>query len=261
MTETLLTPLDRAWAAAEAPGAGDAGMARYYDVLAAAELFLAIDPATLDGAAQAPVLFTVEGVETALVFDTEWRIAAFMGDGSAHLALSGRAVVAMFAGKGVQIGVNLGHAPSATILPAAAVDWAAEALRQPIEAEAGGAMVLTRPGGATPDLLARIDAKLAGIGSVLAEAWLCGTGTEGDLTLCITLREAEAERAVVAALAETARFAGGERAAFDIAVLRAGDPRLAGARRTGLGFEIAAPPEAGRQGPDPSLPPKLRRRP
>ncbi|QIE57064.1 hypothetical protein G5B40_17425 [Pikeienuella piscinae] len=260
MTETPQTPLDRAWAAAADDG--DAGMARYYDVLAGAELFLAIDPATLDGAAQTPVLFPVDGVKTALVFDTDWRIAEFMGDDAAHLTLSGRAVFAMFAGKGVQLGVNLGDAPSATILPAVAIDWAAEALRQPVEEEAGGAMILTRPIGATPDLLARIDAKLAGIGPALAEAWLCGAGEpDGALVLCLSLRLESAERAVVAALAETARFAGDARAAFDIAVLREHDARLAAARRVGLGFEIAAPPDTARQAPDRSLPPKLRRSP
>lgn len=262
MTET---PLDHAWAAAMAASdkasdetGGDGAMARYYEVFAAAELFLAIDPETLASDAPQPLLFPAEGAQTALVFENEERLAGFMGEGAAHLALSGRAAMAMFAGSGVQLGVNLGDAPSATILPPAAVDWAAAAFRQPIEAETGAALTLGRPRGAAPDLLARIDARLAALGDVVAEGWLCAEGG-GALILCLALREEAAERAVVSALAETARFAGGEKAAFAIAVLDADDPRLAAARRHGLGFEPAAPsPVRPAPGSDPASPPKLR---
>lgn len=45
MTET---PLDRAAMLADAPDAGDAERAHYYEVFAAAEFFLAIEPETLE---------------------------------------------------------------------------------------------------------------------------------------------------------------------------------------------------------------------
>lgn len=262
------TRLDDAWLATEAPGAGDAEMARYYDVFAAAELHLLVDPETMagDGPPQ-PQLFALEGGDTALVFDREARLASFMEGGAAHLTLSGRAVIAMFAGAGVQIGVNLGDAPSAALLPAEAVDWAAAALRQPIEAATAdaGDVLLTVPRGVMPDLMMRLDAKLSAMGAAVAEGWLCGLGSgrRSGLILCVALREAAAEGAVVEALAETARFAGGAAAAFDIAVLGAEDPRLAAARKVGLGFEpqdpaaLAQPVEAP-PGADPSKPPKLR---
>ncbi|MEM7525902.1 MAG: SseB family protein [Pseudomonadota bacterium] len=258
------TALDDAWATTEAPGAGDAEMARFYDVFAATELHLLIDPASMEGdATPQPLLFPVEGTDTALVFDTEDRMASFMEDGAAHLTLSGRAVVGMFAGRGVQIGVNLGDAPSATVLPTAAVDWAAEALRQPIEAaEANAAeMTLTVPRGVLPDLMMRLDGKLSAMSAAVAEAWLCGLGSgrRAGLILCVSLRTPRAEQAVVSALAETARFAGGDRAAFDIAVLTRDDPRLVAARKVGLGFEPADPEEAERRAaaPDPTQPPKF----
>ena len=198
------TPLDHAWTAAADEAAGEGGMARYYDVFAATELFLLIDPATLEGGgAPQPTLFPVDGADTALVFDTEARLADFVEDGAAHLTLSGRAVIGMFAGSGVQLGVNLGDAPSATILPAPAIDWAAEALRQPIEAALDQSVTLTLPRGVLPTLLTALDAKLAGMGAVVAEAWLCGTGggrrSEG-LILCLVMRTPGAEQAAVAAL-------------------------------------------------------------
>ena len=252
-----MTPLDHAWAAAEAD---EAARAAYYDTFAATEFHLLIDPETLTGGAPQPLLFPVEGVDTALIFDTEARLAAF-AEGGAHLTLTGRAVVGMFAAKGVQLGVNLGDAPSATILPAEAVDWAAAALRQPIEQAEAAETTLTAPAGASDALLTAIDARLSAMGATVAEAWLCGLG-EG-LLLCLTLRTARAEEPVVSALAETARFLGGDRAAFDIAVMDREDPRLAAARKTGLGFELADPATVAKMEPvapgmDKAKPPKLR---
>ncbi|MGB0411755.1 MAG: hypothetical protein ACPGFA_09225 [Pikeienuella sp.] len=256
---TTETPLDRAWSLATDETAGEGGMARFYDVFAATELFLLIDPASLDGGAATggrapqPILFPVDEIDTALVFDTEARLADFMEDGAAHLTLSGRAVIEMFAGKNVQLGVNLGDAPSATILPTEAIEWASSALRQPIEAELDKSVTLTLPRGVLPTLLTALDAKLAGMGAVVAEAWLCGTGggrrSEG-LILCLVMRVAGAEHAAVAALAETARFAGGDKAAFDIAVLASEAPcALAhswlGVRRNGRNsFPRARPAKA-----------------
>lgn len=101
---------------------------------------------------------------------------------------------------------------------------------------------------------------------MVAEAWLCGTGggrrSEG-LILCLVMRIDGAEQAAVAALAETARFAGGDKAAFDIAVLAPDDTRLASARQVGLGFEPAAPSapepvERTAPGMDKDKPPRLR---
>lgn len=258
MSDQPLTALDRAWAAADAEGAGDAEVAHYYEVFAGAEVFTPIDPESLEspGPPQ-PLLFALETGDTALVFDSEDRLAAFMEDpgGVAHLTLSGRAVFEMFAGRGVSLGVNFGDAPSATLLAPDAVDWAAAALAQPVAAEEGRPGALRRPEGATPDLLTRLDARLSAMGDVVSEAWLCGR--DQGLVLFVALRVADAERPVVAALAETARFAGGASPAFGVAPLEEDDPRLVAARKAGIGFEPAAP-RRDRAGEDPSGPPKLR---
>ncbi len=252
MTET---PLDRAWAEAE----GEAGAARFWEVFAAAELFLAIDPDTLDTDAPRPLSFAVEGAETALAFDTEERLIDFLGDGAAHLSLSGRALAGMLAEAGAQLGLNLGEAPSAQLLPPDALAWAAAAFGQPIEAERRAALALGPPEGATPELLARIDARLAALGPVVAEAWLCGAAEEG-LILLLRLAEPDAEPAAIAALAETARFAGGDRPAFALAAVSEGEPALEAARRSGLGFEPPKPAiePASPPGFDPARPPKLK---
>lgn len=267
---TAETPLDRAWATANAELAGDAEMARFYDIFAATELFLLIDPDTFaDGATPKPLTFPVEGAETALVFDTEARLAGFMEDGAAHLTMSGRAVISMFKGTSAQLGLNLGDAPSATILPAQAIDWASEALTQPIETTEIGDAVLTVPRAVMPDLLQALDGKLAGMGAVVSEAWLCGLGASAGrgkpqpMVLCVCLRERAAEQSVVSALAETARFIGGDAPAYDIAVLPSGNAKMEAARKVGLGFEPQNPQavmqaEPVAPGMDPDKPPKLR---
>lgn len=255
MTET---PLDRAWLAAEED---EAARPRFWDLFAASELFLAIDPGSLSGdGPPRPLLFPVEGIETGLAFDTELRMAGFLGE-AAHLTLSGRAAVGMFAGTGAQLGLNLGDAPSATVLPAEALDWAAAALRQPVETvEAAGAS-FAPPAGATPALLTALDAKLNALGPAVSEAWLVADA--GRLLLCVAMRTPGAEAAAVAALAETARFAGGDEAAFDIAALAANDARLEAIRRVGLGFEPQDPDAVERMervapGADKGKPPILR---
>lgn len=251
-----MTLLDEAWAQASAPGAGDAEMARYYEVFAAAELFLAIEPETLESDAPQPLLFSLETGETALLFDREDRLADFFGAETAYLSLSGRAALSMFAGGGVQLGVNLGDSPSATILPAEAVSWAVAIIEDEARAEEGGALTLTKPVSADEALLRRIDARLAGMAGIVTEAWLCGDD-EGGLVLCLRLSVASAETRVVAALAETSRFAGGDSPAFAIAVVEEGERALLAARRLGLGFTIEAPEHRVEKIPG-ADPPKLR---
>ncbi|MEO1611403.1 MAG: hypothetical protein AAFU55_03460, partial [Pseudomonadota bacterium] len=46
---------------------------------------------------------------------------------------------------------------------------AGQALRQPIEADTAADAALSVPRGAMPDLLARLDARLAGMGAAVAE--------------------------------------------------------------------------------------------
>ena len=107
------------------------------------------------------------------------------------------------------------------------------------------------------------------MGAVVSEAWLCGLGASAGrgkpqpMVLCVCLHERQAEQSVVSALAETARFTGGNAPAYDIAVLPADDAKMEAARKVGLGFEPQNPEavmhaEPVAPGMDPDKPPKLR---
>ena len=121
------TPIDLAHAAMEAAPGDEAARRRFYEVLAASELclLLAHEP---EGEVLDPAMFEPEGRPCVLAFDGEARLAAFAEGAAPYAALSGRALAGMLAGQGVGLGLNLGVAPSAILLPAEAVAWLAEML-------------------------------------------------------------------------------------------------------------------------------------
>ena len=73
-----MTPLDHAHAAMEAAPAYDAARLRFYDRLAASELFLLLE-AEAEGDRIRPQVFPVEGQSFVLVFDREDRLTEFVG--------------------------------------------------------------------------------------------------------------------------------------------------------------------------------------
>ena len=72
----------------------------------------------LDSQVINPRLISVEGHETALIFDTEERMAEFIDTPSDFVTLTGEALVNMVVNKDIQIGLNLGVAPSSLIIDA-----------------------------------------------------------------------------------------------------------------------------------------------
>ena len=120
------TPLDRAHALMQAAPEDEAARMRFYERLADGELFLLLAEEATDDEI-APQVFPVDGGTYVLVFDREARLAAFSGRIAPYAALSGRNIAGLLTGQGVGLAVNLG-APSAILIPEAAVGWLAETL-------------------------------------------------------------------------------------------------------------------------------------
>ena len=95
---------------------GEAERLRYYQTLAAAELFLLLE-AEAEEDDVVPQAFEVEGRTFVLAFDTEERLAEFAGAEAHYVALSGRAVAEMLAEAGLGLGLNLESGPQAALLP------------------------------------------------------------------------------------------------------------------------------------------------
>ncbi|TPE53718.1 SseB family protein [Amaricoccus solimangrovi] len=260
------TAIDEAFRAMEADPGDEAARARFHERVLDAELhlLLAEEPETDD--ALRPQIFEIPEGRFVLAFDRDERLAAFLSEPMPYAILPGRRLVAMIAGHGLGLGLNLGEAPSATLLPAAAVDWLAEAADVAPERLEGAARRFGPPAAATPALIAALDRKLAAMAGVMAAAHLVeaeyADGARGLLLLLAGVPEA-AREGVAAGIAETARLGGG--ATLDVAFPEAGAPVLAAARRGGLTFDLPAPsaPETAATPPapgmDPAKPPILRR--
>lgn len=174
-----MTPLDRAHLAAEAPGAAPDARARFYALLMESALFCPVADAA-EGAALKPLTFALEAGPVALAFDDDARMAAFFEAPTEYVTLPGRALAAALAEAGLGLGLNLGDAPSATLLDAATVAWLAAEMGGGVEAAAlAGALTVGPPLGAEPGLCAALTGRLAGFPGMVAEAWLVRLGADG----------------------------------------------------------------------------------
>ena len=260
---TDLTPLDTAHAAMEAAPEDAAARLRFYETLAASELYLLLK-SEAEGDRLDPEVFDLSDHSFVLVFDREDRLAQFAGSIVPYAALSGRSIATMLAGQGLGLGVNLEVAPSSILLPPEAVDWLAETLSDaPSEIEARPEK-LSAPKGLPENLLLALDARLATMAGLAELAYLArvtyDTGAQGHL-LGFVGAKPEAEAALARAVSEVLIFSGLEAAALDVAFFAASDPVAARLAQCGLRFDLPEPPRPtvrAAPGSDPDKPPLLR---
>ncbi len=250
-----VTPLDAAYLAAEADD-DPALRLRFHERVLDAEL--AVPLAAEAGETLNPQVFDLEDGRFVLAFDRDERLAEFLGAPTDFAALSGRRLATMLAGQGVGIALNLG-APSATLLPAEAVDWLAGMVRPAPEVHETRLGPLAAPEVA-PSLAAGLAAKLAAMGDAVAAAYLVAAPGGAGIVLALTGVPEEARPGVAAAVAEAVRFTDGA-AGIDLAFLDDGSPAAAAVARAGLRLDLPAPEaRATAPGPgmDPARPPRLR---
>jgi hypothetical protein len=95
---TDLTPLDTTHAAMEAAPEDATARLRFYETLAASELYLLLK-SEADGDLLDPEVFDLSDHSFVLVFDREDRLAQFAGRIVPYAALSGRSIATMLAGR------------------------------------------------------------------------------------------------------------------------------------------------------------------
>jgi hypothetical protein len=258
-----MTPLDAAHAAMETAPGDESARLRFYERLAASELCLLLTREA-EGDRIDPVVIAPEGGDCVLAFDNEARLAEFAEGPAPYAALSGRMLAGMLAGQGLGLGLNLGVAPSAILLPAAAMDWLTEMLAEAPEEVAARPVEFRVPGGLPEAVLRALDARLAGMAGMARAAWLVAAryedGAQGHL-LGFVGAAPGAEGALARAVSEVLAFSGLEAAALDVGFFDASDPVLARMAGCGLRFdlpepEVRATPAA--PGSDPERPPRLR---
>lgn len=260
-----MTPLDQAHAAMEAAPEDDAARLKFYERLADAELFLALEEEVRDDHIK-PVIFEVEGNRFAVVFDSEGRLADFTERPSPFVAMSGRGIVAMLVGRNVGLAVNPAVAPSATLLPSEALSWLHDTLGTGPQEGQGTPTHVYPPQNVSEGLIASLDAKLATMAGMARVAYLAECAyKEGARNHVIVFVDAQegAKPAMAKAISEALTFSGLEAASLDILFLKAADPICANLARVGLRFDLPVPETPGTRpvaapGMDPDKPPKLR---
>lgn len=248
-----MTPVDAAHAAMEA-APGEAARRQFYAAIAAAELYLLLEDEAGDTAR--PRIFPTEDGPVALAFDTAERMAAFLDAPAPYLAMPARRLFPLLAGARLALGLNLGVAPSAHLLPPEAVAWIAEALIPAEAAPAARIESVAAPGQAAAETLARLDgqlARLAGLATCAVLVHATGQDRPPGLLLAIEAPEAAA-RAIADGFAAQIALMGD--APLDVAVLDAAHPLWPRLRAVGLAIEIPAPPRPA--APPPEGPPRLR---
>ncbi|MGB0497994.1 MAG: SseB family protein [Rubricella sp.] len=260
----LETDLDRALAQMNANPEDANARLGFHARLAAAELFLVLEEEPAADDIRPLMLETSQG-RMALAFDTEERMAGFMGRITPYAALAGRRIAAMFAGERIGLALNVGT-EAEWIVDAPTIDWMADALRDVAAESEGRISELTKPGRMPEDLLRALDARLAAMAGIARSAWLSGVvyeeGTRGHLLSVIGAPEA-ARPAIAEAVGEALRLSGIEAGQLDIAFFAGDDPIVERLSRVGLRFDLPdlLDPKQGTRaapGSDPSKPPILK---
>lgn len=262
-----LTPLDVAHMAADAEPEDEAARLRFYGVLAESELFVLLktDAPADDAGGIAPAVFALEEGRFAMAFDREDRLAAFAGGPAPYAALPGRVLVQELAGKDTGIGVNLGVAPSAALLPPAVLDWLATMLAQEPDAPPDRPLGLEPP---DPAALALAGAVTGAAATIARHAQAAVFVTAVYMTgrrpaLAVIGAPDRTQAAMARAVNDALAFSGLPAAALDVMFLAPGDVMAGTAVSVGLPVEsdepepVAARPALG-PGMDPSRPPRLR---
>lgn len=257
------TELDRAHAKMQG---SDAGRLSFYAAFADTELFILLEREA-DGDQIEPRLFPVDGREIVLAFDTEARLAEFVGDVAAYVALPGRIVAQVLGAQGLALGLNLDVAPSAIVLEPDALTWLTETLGGDGPDATQARIRHLRPPKSVPEvLLDALAGRLAQMGGIAQAAILAevefDTGAMGHL-LAIIGAEPRAEAALARAVNEALTFSGIEAGYLDVVFLTTDAPLLARLARVGIGFDIpqpSAPDIAAPAAPgsDPTKPPRLK---
>ena len=224
-----MTPYDRAHAAMEADPENEALRLAVYDRLADAELFLLLEEEPEDENIR-PQLFSSDEGDFVLAFDLEERLAEFVDEPMPYAALPGRVIAQHLVGEGVGLGVNLGVAASAMLLPPEAMEWLTETLTHTPEARSARPASFEAP--ALPPailglLLPAFEAKFEQLAGLASHALLGGViyddGHRGHVLAFLGAPEA-ARPGIAKAMAEALAFSGLDAGELDVTFLEEGNP-------------------------------------
>ncbi len=257
------TPLDRTFAAMQKDETDIRTHLRFYENLCDAELFLSLEnePA---GDTLSPQIFSSDGQDYALIFDSHERFADFAKVTSPYAALTGRLVIEMLQGQNIGLGLNLGVAPSNVLLPASSVDWLANILNRQVQEQTAVPKEIHPPENISQSLLQSLSRKLAFATELANSVCLVSVrypnGSPINLLAYIDARP-EAHDELTQIVSDSMAFSGEENETIDVAFFNSSDPISSLLIRTGLFLDLTKPEQPTRNptapGMDPENPPRL----
>ena len=267
MTDQTATRLEIAHAAMTAQPQDDAARLRYFAALADGMLFLMLEEEAKQGMMR-PRVFDLEDGPVVLAYDLEERLAEAAGGATPYAELPGRVIAAQLAGQGISLGINLGVAESAYLMPPEALDWLSTTLSLNPDELAARPVAFDPPRGLPQALMEALDGKLARAAGLASAALLAAVryedGRKGHMLAFLDAKP-EAETALARAANEALTFSGIEAGEMDVTFLDAGSAVAQKMLRVALRFDLPIPPETAEARPapkapgmDPKNPPKLR---
>ena len=261
------TALDRAHGAMETAPEDDTARLAFYHAIADTELFLLLKSEAL-GDDITPEIFDLEEGRFVMTFDLEERLAEFCDNPAPFAALPGRVIAGALAGQGIGIGVNLGVAPSAFLMPPEALGWLADTLAARPHLTKARPVAFDTPDGLPARLAEALAQRLEQLPGLARRACLARVtyegGQQGHL-LAVEGADARNQPAIAKAVSETLVFSGLEAGELDVTFLAADVHVPADLRRLAHGIDIPEgkpAPQPARTatapGMDPARPPKLR---
>ncbi len=260
-----MSPLDAAYTEMVASGDDPGAVSGFHERLLTAWLSLVLATEPGQGAeAVRPEVFDVEEGRFVLAFDSDDRMAAFLDRARPSAGLSGRSLIAMLAGRGLGIALNLGDAPSATLLPAETIDWLSDRLRDAALVEIKAAPDWAGPPVDVPAaLIDGLGRRVAAFGPTIGRAVLVASRS-GDgapaLTLAVSGAPEVARAAIAAAVAEAAAICGPQDRAVQVFFVDRPSAVMKRLKKVGIVFEPLAPvaDQPSAIGDDIARPPILR---
>ena len=257
-TETVL---DRAHARMIEAGETEPARRGFFAALAAADLCVMLeDEPAHDSDRVRPLTVETEAGTVVLAFDGADRLAAFAEGPAAMASLPGRDLATLLAGQGLGLGLNLGVAPSAMLLPPDAMTWLAQTTSVAAEVPVADIAGISPPRDLPPYLTAVLAEVLPHAPGRPRRALLVHAartdGTGGPLLALIGVAE-EARADCGGALAEALSLAGFAEQPLDLVFTDAQTSLTARLAAHALVLDL---PEAAPAipGADPDRPPNLR---
>lgn len=198
-------------------------------------------------------------------------MAEFLGEPAPYAALPGRVIAQNMVGENVGLGINLGVAESAMLLPPEALDWLAETLTHAPQADQGRPVSFEAPQ-LSPAILGLLlpafEAKFDQLVGLASHALLGGVtyedGRHGHVLALLGTPE-EARPGIAKAMGEALTFSGLDAGELDVTFLEADTPAARVLLEKALVLHLPEPVEEEVQelrpsapGMDPSKPPILR---